>query len=934
MPQQYTLIKIQILEPFTQTLKPLEGQKVFLVAATLRPETMYGQTNCFILPEGEYGVYKMRSGDIFICSERSAKNMAYQEMMPVQGKYEAIVKIKGAELLGAALKAPLTKYEKVYVLPMLTISMNKGTGIVTSCPSDAPDDYAALRDLQKKKEFREKFGIKDECVMGFEPIPIIKTPTFGAMAAVKLCEDMKIASQNDTAKLKEAKDTAYLKGFTEGIMTIGICDGEKVSEAKNKVRKYMIDNGMAVDYWEPSDVVISRSGDECVDALCDQWCENYGEKEWKERVLSHIHSKNFTCYNDGTFKGFTDTLDWLKEWACSRIFGLGSRIPWDPQFLIESLSDSTIYMAYYTVSHLLQGGVVDGSKPGPLNIKAEDMTDAEWNYVFLHKPYPQGSKVEESKLAAMRHEFEFWYPLDSRCSAKDLIKNHLTMSLYNHAAIWDEQGTAMMPRSIFCNGYMCVDGIKMSKQEGNFYTVREILDMFGSDATRFALAGAGDLLDDGNVEIMAIDNAILKLFTLQEWIEKQMLSLPAGPLPVEKPESLDLFDKIFLNDMARLIEETKSAYDNMKFRDVIKYGFFEFQGVKDDYLVFKKMGKPSWRALLNYVEWQLIIICPIIPHLADYCWRTYYLPKMKEIGEATNKPETVVKAAFPISSIKFDKVMGRISSYLRDVKRAMRLAADKAILGANKKQKQKAPQPEQAAPKPGEAAPEQKKEEAKGKKKQKGGKQEQKKEEKKIEEQKPEAPKPEDTKPEEKKKEEKAPAEKKPKQPKQKAPAKKEEEKGKEEKKEKKPKKEKGKKEDKPAIILNKCIIFVAKQYTEQQRKVLETLNKMGLNEKNEIVGDVVANLRTVFDGAALGTAMKFASFCTERAAEVGKEAFEIAMPFDEKDLLSGNIPFLGLDMPVKSVEIFEVMEPCPYEKFKTSKMKATPGHPEICYEA
>ena len=26
--------------------------EVYLVAATLRPETMYGQTNCFVLPEG------------------------------------------------------------------------------------------------------------------------------------------------------------------------------------------------------------------------------------------------------------------------------------------------------------------------------------------------------------------------------------------------------------------------------------------------------------------------------------------------------------------------------------------------------------------------------------------------------------------------------------------------------------------------------------------------------------------------------------------------------------------------------------------------------------------------------------------------------------------------------------------------------------------
>ena len=51
-------------------------------------------------------------------------------------------------MLGVGVKAPLSKYEKVYGLPMLSILMNKGTGIVTSVPSDAPDDFASLRDLK------------------------------------------------------------------------------------------------------------------------------------------------------------------------------------------------------------------------------------------------------------------------------------------------------------------------------------------------------------------------------------------------------------------------------------------------------------------------------------------------------------------------------------------------------------------------------------------------------------------------------------------------------------------------------------------------------------------------------------------------------------------------------------------------------------------
>ena len=104
--------------------------------------------------------------------------------------------------------------------------------------------------------------------------------------------------------------------------------------------------------------------------------------------------------------------------------------------MIESLSDSTIYMAYYTIAHYLQGGVFDGSTPGPLNIKPEQLTDEVFDYIFLGKAYPQNCQIPEDHLKVLRREFEYWYPMDLRCSGKDLIGNHLTMALYNHAAIW------------------------------------------------------------------------------------------------------------------------------------------------------------------------------------------------------------------------------------------------------------------------------------------------------------------------------------------------------------------------------------------------------------------------------------------------------------------------------------------------------------------
>jgi len=60
-------------------------------------------------------------------------------------------------------------------------------------------------------------------------------------------------------------------------------------------------------------------------------------------------------YFPETRNAFESTLAWLNQWACARTYGLGSVLPWDPQFLVESLSDSTIYMCYYTVAHLLHG---------------------------------------------------------------------------------------------------------------------------------------------------------------------------------------------------------------------------------------------------------------------------------------------------------------------------------------------------------------------------------------------------------------------------------------------------------------------------------------------------------------------------------------------------------------------------------------------------
>lgn len=221
-------------------------------------------------------------------------------------------------------------------------------------------------DLRKKAEFYKI----DPKWASLDPLPVISTPTYGEMIAPALVQKFKINSPKDAKQLAEAKEIAYKEGFYNGTMLIGEFKGVPVQEAKAKVRESMIKKGGALAYAEPEGNVVSRSGDECVVALMDQWYLDYGEPSWRAVAEKYVAIFTFMfalliciarlvakmeTYNAETRNGFEGVLAWLNKWACARTYGLGSKIPWDPQFLVESLSDSTIYMAYYTVAHYLHG---------------------------------------------------------------------------------------------------------------------------------------------------------------------------------------------------------------------------------------------------------------------------------------------------------------------------------------------------------------------------------------------------------------------------------------------------------------------------------------------------------------------------------------------------------------------------------------------------
>ncbi|KAI8022552.1 Leucine--tRNA ligase, cytoplasmic [Camellia lanceoleosa] len=631
IPQEYTLIKMEVIPPLPPMLRALEGRKVYLAAATLGPETM------------------------------AALNLAYQKLSRVPEKPTCLVELIGNDLIGLPLRSPLSFNEVIYSLPMLSILTDKGTGIVTSVPSDSPDDFMTLHDLKSKPAFRAKFGVKDEWVLPFDVVPIINTPEFGDKSAEKVCLDMKIKSQNERQKLDEAKKKIYKGGFYEGTMLVGEYAGMRVQDAKNLIRNKILEFGEAVMYSEPEKKVISRSGDECVVALTDQWYITYGEPNWKEAAEKCLTNMNLFC--DETRHGFVHTLSWLNQWACSRSFGLGTRIPWDEEFLVESLSDSTIYMAYYTVCHLLQKGDMYGCDTS--SVKPEQLTDEVWDFLFCDGPYPKSSDISSTLLNKMRQEFKYWYPFDLRVSGKDLIQNHLTFCIYNHTAIFPKHH---WPQGFRCNGHIMLNSEKMSKSTGNFRTLRQAIEEFSADATRFSLADAGDGMDDANFVFETANAAILRLTKEIAWMQEILSaesSLRSGP-------PTTFADRVFANEINIAVKMTEKNYNEYLFREALKTGFYDLQTARDEYRFSCGSGGMNRDLVFRFMDVQTRLITPICPHYAEYVW-----------NDLLKKNSLVIKAGFPEADLP-DLTLQKANKYLQDTIVSMRKLLQKQVSGSKK----------------------------------------------------------------------------------------------------------------------------------------------------------------------------------------------------------------------------------------------------------
>jgi leucyl-tRNA synthetase len=581
-PEEYTLIKFRL------------DEETYLPAATFRPETIYGVTNIWIHPEAVY-VEARVDNEKWVISKRAA------EKLKEQGR-EVNVKreLEGRELVGKTFENPVNK-SRLPILPGWFVDAGQATGVVYSVPAHAPYDWLGLKDLQEKPEVLREFGVDPETVKRIEPIPMIKVEGFGEYPAVEVVERLGVKDQRDP-KAEEATKLLYKKEFHGGVLKENCMkySGRAVQEVKETLIEDFRKRGIADSMYDLPQRVVCRCLTPCiVKILQDQWFLTYSDPAWKEEVKKALSA--MSIYPETAKQWFLAVIDWLKEWACARRTGLGTPLSWSPGWIVETLSDSTIYMAFYTINkHITRH-----------SLKPEMLTKEVFDYIFCGKgnviDVAAGCGINAEVLGDMREEFLYWYPVDLRVSAKELVPNHLTFFLFQHVALFPPE---QWPKAIGVNGMLMIEDRQMHKSKGNFVTVKGAIEEYGADATRCALMLGAEGMDDPNwrsENVRDMRNKLEAFYNLTKSIIKTAKNGETGSL-----------EEWLMSTLQRRVSQVTENIEQMKTRTALEIAFFETWNDLRWYM--RRKGNTRAKILREALRTWLRLLAPFAPHMSEEIW--------------------------------------------------------------------------------------------------------------------------------------------------------------------------------------------------------------------------------------------------------------------------------------------------------------------------
>ncbi len=580
--QEYSLVKFQ-------------ADDLVFPMATLRPETVFGVTHALINPGEEYVVAKVGE-EKWVISEEAAEKLEYQDREIVELETKT-----GKDFVGEEIMNPVTG-DEVMILPASFVDPDSGSGVVMSVPAHAPYDWISLEDLKNSPDTLREYGIDPGEVQEIEPKVIINVEGYETIPARQACVEHGVESQDDEEALERATEEVYEKEFHRGTLNANCQDfaGEKVNAVKDRLIEQFENMGRFDSMHDFSEEVVCRCGGKVIVSMQESWFLEYGDKGWKDRVHSMLDDMNIIPGE--TQEEYRHTIDWLESWPCIRNFGLGTPLPFDKDFIVEPLSDSTIYMAFYTIKHIID------------DVDADKLEPEFFDYVFRNEgdasEVAESTGIDQEIIERARESFDYWYPLDWRTSANELVQNHLTFMMFHHEALFEQD---YHPRGIAAWGMVQLEGESMSSSKGHVVLPDNAIKEYGADTVRFALFAGSEPWQDFDWRSDRVEQHRNRI---KNFYNRSLQIYNTGA----EREHNNL-DRYALSRLQRIVENTTEAMGNFQTRKAGLNAFFELNSLINSYR--KRSDEPNQNVVKELVETQVRLMAPFTPHVCEELWKEF-----------------------------------------------------------------------------------------------------------------------------------------------------------------------------------------------------------------------------------------------------------------------------------------------------------------------
>jgi len=232
-----------------------------------------------------------------------------------------------------------------------------------------------------------------------------------------------------------------------------------------------------------------------------------------------------------------------------------------------------------------------------------------------------------------RKDWRRLFPADVHPSGIDIIRTWAYYLMVRHLALFDEKPY----KSCLINGMVLgSDGRKMSKSLKNYVTAPEVLNKYGSDATRQWAAGGGATGSD--IPFRWPDVEYGRRFLVKLWNVSSFASKLLKDYAPDKVEcALQPLDKWILSKTAKLTKAVTEAMEKCQFNIAVEetrnFTWHVFcdcyvEAVKDR-LYRPEMHSEAKKVAAQYTLYEVLyrvlqLLAPMTPHLTEEIYQTMY----------------------------------------------------------------------------------------------------------------------------------------------------------------------------------------------------------------------------------------------------------------------------------------------------------------------